>query len=112
MQTIGSMDRRITIERLNEGAQNGFGEPAQTWETLTSVWAARSDVRDSEKIAAGQRDSALMSRFVVRSSATTRTLSSADRINHESAIWNIHGVKETAEGRKRFIEITAVRDSD
>ena len=107
----GDLDRRIVIERLTEGAQNGFGEPAETWATLTTVWASRSDIKDAEKVSAGQRDTALMSRFVVRSSAATRSLTSIDRINYQG-IWNIHGVKETGQGRKRFIEITAARDSD
>lgn len=108
----GDLDRRIDIERVTEGSQNGFGEPSQTWSTLTTVAAQRMDVLDSEKIAAGQRDSALMSRFVIRSSSTARTVTPLDRLNHDGETWNITGVKETQQGRNRFIEITAVRDSD
>lgn len=108
----GSLDRRITIQRLTEGAQNGFGEPAETWADLTTVWASREDVRDSEKVAAGQRDTALMSRFVVRSSSVTRTVTAIDQLSYDGGVWNIQGVKETKDGRKRFIEITATRDSD
>lgn len=112
MTAIGELDRRITIQRVTEGDQNEFGEPGETWASLTTVWAKRSDVSDAERVAAGQRGSALMSRFVIRSSTTTKTITSKDRLSYDGDTWNIHGVKETAEGRNRFIEITAVRDSD
>ena len=108
----GDLDRRIVIERLTEGAQNGFGEPSETWATFITVAASRQDVSDAERINAGQRDSALMSRFVIRSSTAAKTVTTRDRLNYQSKPWNIHGVKETAEGRNRFIEITAARDSD
>ena len=108
----GKLDRRITIERLAEGAVNGFGEPAETWATLTAVAANRADVSDTEKVSAGQRSSALMSRFVIRSSTVTRTVTTLDRLNYDNRIWNIQGVKETSEGRNHWIEITATRESD
>jgi SPP1 family predicted phage head-tail adaptor len=112
MRGAGSLDRRITIQRATEGAQDGFGHPAMTWVSLTTVWASRADVSDGERVAAGQRDTSLMSRFVIRSSAIARTVTAIDRISYDGAIWQIKGVKETGAGRLRFIEITAVKDSD
>lgn len=53
-----------------------------------------------------------MSRFTVRSSATTRDVKATDRLNYDGGIWNIQGLKEADEGRNRFIEITAIRDVD
>lgn len=108
----GALDRRITLQRLTEGAQDGFGHPAETWADLTTVSASRADVSDGERVSAGQRDSALMSRFVVRSSAVARTVTTLDRISYGGDTWSIKGVKETGDGRLRFIELTAVRDSD
>jgi len=108
----GALDRRISIERLTEGAVNGFGEAADMWAVFTSVAASRSDVSDGEKIAASQRSSALMSRFVIRSNSKTDTVTALDRLTYEGLIWNIKGVKETSQGRKRFLEITAVCESD
>lgn len=107
-----SLDRRIAVERATEGAANGFGEPSVTWSEIATLWAAREDVSDAEKVAAGQRDTARLSRFVVRSSADTRAITSADRLVHDGATWEIKGVKETRDGRQRFLEITAVTDSD
>lgn len=112
MPGAGRLDRRITIDRLTEGLQNGYGEAAETWATLATVWAMRADVSDGEKVTTGQRSSALLTRFTIRSSETTRTINTSDRISYESATWNILGVKQTADGRDRFIEITAVRESD
>lgn len=108
----GTLDRRITVRRLTEGAQNGFGEPVETWADYTTLWAGRKDVSDTEKVSAGQKDSALLSRFVVRSNSKTRTLTTQDMLSYDSADWSILGVKETADGRKQFIEITAAKDSD
>lgn len=108
----GALDRRILIERLAEGAVNGFGEPAGVWATLISVAAARQDVSDVEKVAAGQRAAALMCRFVIRSSIVARTVSALDRLTHDGLAFNILGIKETSQGRGRFLEITAVARSD
>ena len=108
----GALDRRITLQRATEGAQDGFGQPATTWATLATVWASRADVSDGERVSAGQRDSALMARFVIRSSIAARSVTTQDRLTHEGATWQIKGVKETGDGRLRFIEITAVKDSD
>lgn len=112
MPGAGQLDRLITLERLTEGLQNGFGEAAETWATLATVWAMRADVSDGEKVAAGQRASALLTRFKIRWSEIIRTITTKDRITYDSASWNILGVKQTADGRDRFIEILAVRESD
>jgi SPP1 family predicted phage head-tail adaptor len=116
MAGAGPLDRRITIERATT-VPNEFNEPVETWVPLPGltdgkIWARREDVSDGEKFAAGQVGSALRSRFVVRSSTVTKTVTPVDRLNYDSAIWNIHGVKETKDGRNRFIEITAVRRTD
>ena len=104
-----NLDRRIAIERATTGASNAFNEPSETWAELCSEWAAKKDVSDNEKVTAGQEYSALMSRFVVRSNANTRTVTTEDRISYDG-IWDVRGVKEL--DRNRFIEITAQRRSD
>lgn len=107
----GNLDRKITIQRATT-VPNEFNEPVETWADFVTVWAMRRDVSDGEKFAAGQVGSSLRSRFTIRSSSETRTITPADRLAHDSAIWSIHGVKEANEGRRRFIEITAVKDAD
>lgn len=111
MPGAGKLDRRITIERV-ASVPNTYNEPVETWSVLITVWAQRKDVSNSEKLAAGEVGSALNSRFVIRSSSITRTVTPVDRINYDQAIWNIQGVKETLEGQNRFLEITAARRTD
>lgn len=106
------LDRRITIERFVETGRNVFNEPIYNWTSVGSFWARRRDASDGERQASGTVDSFLMSRFVVRSNSVTRIVTPVDRIVHGGVIWNIKGVKEADEGRFRFIEITAVRDTD
>lgn len=111
MPGAGKLDRRITIQRATI-VPNEFNEPVPAWNVVATVWAKRADVSDSEKFAAGQLGSTLQTRFVIRSSSEARAVTTADRLVHEGATFNILGVKETAEGRRRFIEITAAKDSD
>lgn len=108
---IGTMDRRIVIER-HTSTQDAFGGDVETWATLTTLWASRQDASDSERLSAAQVNAVQMSRFVVRSSTVTRGVTAKDRINHDGSVWDIQGIKETRHGRKRFLEITAVRQAD
>lgn len=107
----GSLDRRITIQRATT-TTNAFNEPVPAFADLCTVWAARRDVSDGEKLAAGGIGAALATRFTVRSSIETRTVTAKDRIVHEGATWQITGSKEADLGRQRYIEISATKDSD
>lgn len=111
MPGAGKLDRRITIERFTS-IPNEFNEPVETWAPFIVVWAQRSDTSDlvkTEMLGAEQVGSFILSHFVIRSSTQAKTVSPIDRIAYDGHIWNIKGTKETAEGRNRFIEITAVR---
>lgn len=109
--TAGQLDRKVTIQRFTS-VPNEFNEPVETWADFFTCRAMRRDVSDGEKFAAGQVGSSLRSRFTVRSSSETRTVTPTDRLVHEGDTWSIHGVKEANEGRHKFIEITAVKDAD
>lgn len=111
MVTAANLDRKITIQRAST-VMNEFNEPVETWADLVTVRAMRRDVSDGEKFASDQIGSHLAARFTVRSSTGTRGIKASDRLVHEGANWNIIGVKETADGRHRFLEITATRDAD
>ena len=111
MPGAGKLDRRVTFER-STSTKNEYNEDVETWAALTTVWAQRKDVSDGENFAAGQVGSVLRSRFVIRSSTVSKTITPIDRLNYDGAGWNIQGVKETTEGRNRYLEITAVKDAD
>ncbi len=112
-RSAGTLDRKITIQRSTE-TFNEFNEPVVVWTDFYAPRAARRDVSDGEKFAAGQVGSHRMTRFVIRSSSEADTVTPVDRISYEGAIWNIHGVKEADQGdmRGRYLEITAVRNTD
>lgn len=107
----GRLDRRITIERYTSTA-GSLNEEVRTWSELTTVWARRRDASDGEKVAANQVSAHLMTRFLVRHSSVTVTVTPNDRIVHDGGTWNILGVKQADMGRNRYIEITATREAD
>ncbi len=107
----GKRDRRLVFQRATV-AQDDYGYVAETFAEYVTRWASRLDVSDAEKLSNAELATALMSRFVVLSDSSTRTLTTKDRFTHDGGTWNIHGVKETQHGRNKYIEITAVRRSD
>jgi SPP1 family predicted phage head-tail adaptor len=111
MTGAGDLDRRVIVERYATQL-NDFNEPELVWSPAYTLWASYSAVSDAEKLSAGQINSSLSARFVIRSSAASRTIDSKDRLRFDGAEWEITGVKETKDGRKQFIEISATRQSD
>ena len=109
MSFAGDLNRIVVVERHVPGEVNEFNEPVDTWVTFIRYFANRTDVRDSEKVAAGQVSGSLMSRFVMRSSSDSKTINTKDRLSHDGKTWEIHGVKEKD---KTFIEITASTQID
>ncbi|KQY18162.1 hypothetical protein ASE23_15705 [Rhizobium sp. Root73] len=107
MTATGDLDRRITIRRMMEIGRDPFNEPIYEVADLLTAWASRTDVSDAERYAAATTGNVLLSRFVIRSSEIARTLSHTDTLVHEGIEWNIDGIKEARDGRRRFIEITA-----
>lgn len=111
MTKAGELDRRITIERYTETADE-FNEPIQAWATLMTVWAKYKDSSDLTKVeyfGAEQVSAFHLSNFIIRASAQAKTVNPKDEIVFDGRRWNIRGTKETNEGRNRFIELTAVR---
>ena len=111
MPGAGNLDRRVTMERATV-TQDPFGGDQMAWGTIGTVWARREDASDGERLSASQVNATLISRFVIRSSIMTRGVTPNDRLNYDGGYWDIHGIKETKDGRNRFLEITAMRQSD
>lgn len=114
MPATGKLDRRVTVQRFTT-VKNEFNEDVQTWVDLEpTLWARKEDASDvvrTEILSGGQVGSFLLSHFTIRSSTMARTITPVDRLVYRGT-WSIKAVKETSEGRNRFIEITAVIDSD
>jgi len=120
MATVsGRLDRSITIQQSTAGV-DPFNAEILTWADFVTLSAERVDLSDKERFGvalekskAAQVGSYAISRFRVRSSSLTRTITARDRLTHDGSTWNILGdPSETLEGRKRFIWITAARDTD
>ncbi len=110
----GKLDRRIVIERETT-SPNAFNEPAGGWSTLLTLWARRqdtSDVTKTEVLGADQIGAFRLSYFTIRSSVAAKGIMPKDRIAHDGRIWNIKGIKETQEGRNRYLQLAAVTGID
>lgn len=107
-----NLDRSITVRRV-VGTPNELGEiVGGTKQDVLTVRAARQDVSDGEKFAAGGVGGFLTARFIVRSTARTRGIKPTDTLAHDGRVWNLKGIKERDEGRRRFVELTAVVNVD
>lgn len=107
MTTAGNLDRRIAIKRRMRVGDDGHGNYIYEWVPLATVSASRADVSDTERAAYGGIVSELVSRFVIRAGGPAGTVGAADRLDYDGETWDIMGVKETKQGRNRFLEITA-----
>lgn len=105
----GNLDRRIQIRRsiaIDDGLQM-----VESWADYGApIWAARKDVSDGERAAAGWIEATSVARFTVRSSTFTRGLTPKDRIAAEGRGYDIQGIKEL--GRRDWLEITAIARVD
>ena len=101
----GDLDRRVIVLR-HQGTPDGYGGVSGDWiEHGEPVPAARRDVSDGERMQAGRLTGELLTRFTVRSSSFTRSITRADRLECDGIEWEIVGIKEL--GRRQWLEITA-----
>ena len=101
----GDLDRRIAIERFTE-MRDPFNNPVKSWHELVTVWAAKTDVSDGERLAAQEVGAEISTRFRIRWSPQVSDIDPKDRVRFEGRIYDIAGVKET--GRREGLEISAV----
>jgi len=105
----GELDRRITIERYSSSI-NDFGEEVGAWNELATVWAGKTDVRDSERFSAQQVNSTITTRWRIRYLSKIADINPKDRLTHNGLLYGIVAVKEI--GRKEGLEITAAARND
>ena len=103
-------DTRIEILRRSEAGRSAFNEPdGETWPVYLTTLAARVDLSDGEREAAGQQVAALMARFRIPASPTSRGITPRDRLRtggDGGDVWNIRGIK-AVRGTRGLLEITA-----
>ncbi len=99
----GKYDHIIQFQRfvLND---DGF-QQVETWSDYGDPQRAeRKDASDAEKVQASGLVASITSRFVIRSSTFTRTLTPKDRLTHEGATFEIFNIKKI--GRRHDLEVT------
>lgn len=100
----GDLKKRLTLLRASE-TTNALGEPESTWSQIGQVRAAKADVSDGEKVEAAGVEFFLETRFTVRASALTRSLTTDDRVMCGGRLYEVTGLKDVEE--ETGIEISA-----
>jgi SPP1 family predicted phage head-tail adaptor len=98
------LDQQVTILRAAY-TENDLGEQVATWVPLTTVWASKTDIRDSERFAAQEVASTITTRFRFRWSSLVADVTPEDRATCEDREYEIVAVKEI--GRREGLELTA-----
>ncbi|WP_224815665.1 head-tail adaptor protein [Hasllibacter sp. MH4015] len=105
-----NLNRRIQVRRFVQIGTDGFGGQMGGWQDFGPlIFAQRRDVSDAERLNAAEWDNVLVTRFVIRASATGRSIQRTDRLIHEGVTFEIDGIKEVPDNRG-FLEITAKSD--
>jgi SPP1 family predicted phage head-tail adaptor len=99
MLNIGSMDRRITIERQVETVSPS-GAPRETWEPLATVWAEVLQQSANEFFTGyGEAETGtVIFRIRYRPGITT-----ADRVTYDGVSYGLKEIKEI--GRRDALEL-------
>ena len=100
---IGKLDRRITIERATL-TLNDYGERAETWTTLATVWAEISyRGGGNESIQSDQVYAVQRVRFIIRYSSTVSDVRPSDRVSYNGQLYQIEAVQEI--GREQGLRL-------
>ena len=102
----GQLNRRLRLLRP-EVVDDGFSRTEGALGEIGKVWAKKTDVRDTERVAASQHGASLTTRFLVRDTPLIRSLLSTDKAECEGVTYEIVGIQEADQARfPRGMEIT------
>lgn len=100
----GSLDRRITLQRLVEDRDETGGRSPR-WEIIATVWASYRPLSAKEQIVGAERTAKADVEFKIRWSTQVRTLAPKDQVVWGDRCFDIFQVFE--EGRQEGIVIKA-----
>ena len=109
MLNAGLLDRRIKILR-GARVDDGLQAKTATFAEVGCIWASRFDVSNSEAVAAGQVLAEVVTKFRIRSSDFSRTITPLDRVQCDGRVYNITGILEL--GRRDILELTTIARAD
>lgn len=99
------LDRRVDLLRATV-AEDDQGDEVTTWSPIATVWAAKADLSDRERILAAQVATSVTTRFRLRWSSLWSGLDTQDRLRCEGRLYDIVGAPKEI-GRREGLEITA-----
>ena len=97
----GKRDRRVVIQAATQ-TQNSFGEPVESWSTVTTVWAEVRPISGQMRFTAARELSTEAALFRI---LYLSTLTERHRLSYNGKAWKIVGLAEI--GRRQGWEITA-----
>ncbi|MGY9045997.1 MAG: phage head closure protein [Rhodobacterales bacterium] len=100
-----TLDRRVQFRRAVL-VDDGYGQVEQWQDHGAPVFAAKRDISDAERWNAGQVQASITTRFTVRWSGFTADIDPTDRLTCEGREYEITGIKETPDRRRRMLELT------
>ena len=105
----GARDQRVELQALTDSVvPSGF--PVETWELLTTVWAARVESRGQERFAADQLSAPVTVRWHIPYSADMDPalieVSKRRRLVHNDRAYDITTAAQI--GRRQGIELTTL----
>ena len=104
---IGRMRHRVTIQRRTQ-AQDGVGQPTDTWTTGETVWAAVRPLSGREFYAQSGEHAEITHEVTFRHGVT---VAAQDRIVHDSRNLDVVSVINVHE-RDRFIVARCIENAD
>lgn len=104
------LDRRAQFRRRTL-VNDGLGTVEVWADHGAPISAAREDVADAEKFAAGMIEATIDTRFTVRASPFTRKLSPLDRLISEGLDFDIIGIKQVGQ-RRAWLELSCRARAD
>lgn len=101
---IGTMDQRVTLQRLTE-TPDGIGGVTRSWINLGVVWASVRTKAASEGMEQGRMNASAVSTFWIWNRSD---LTEVDRLMWGGEVYNIRGVLRQG-GRRLRLQIEAER---
>jgi SPP1 family predicted phage head-tail adaptor len=101
--TAGSLDERVTFERVSR-VSDGGGGGVESWATLYECWAKVTPLSGRERDNAAQTQAPRNYRVTVRVSAETLAVTEADRVMWRGAAMDIRFIAD-AGPRPLYLQI-------
>lgn len=108
MVRAGQMRHRCLFERRDTTPDDYGNVTAGGWVAIDAVWGQLIEAKGRESIEAGRMESAVGAVLRVRSSATMRTITAADRVTIRGEVYAIRAIGNPDQ-RNEVIEMVVER---